>query len=195
MLNRALVAVLACCACRAQPSDETAAVVARSSGTACLDRGGAPPGNMDTYVVQLYEVEDATAIAPTAAECLRCIASPALCALEAESCRCGTPTPTSVEDLHKELTGTRLGGIDSGYAYCMRVIALERGDRADAGAESACACDPGWTAALFLAQRGRLCGVSAPRGAGPLPFQLDVRCPGDRRGDDSLFDDCVLGDR
>jgi hypothetical protein len=177
--------------CRDQPHDETVAEFTRFEGNSCTGVSGHPIGNMDLYVVQVFEVEDAMKIGTSRGDCQHCVANPELCHLEKQLCRCGGPVAASPDFLQQAMDGTRIEGIDNTYAYCLRVLAVERGVIA-AGSVQTCECDPDWTAPMFLTQATRLCALSSPRGTGPLDFQLDVRCPGDIDRNGSPFNECVF---
>jgi hypothetical protein len=185
----ALLCMAASVGCRDQPHDDTLAEFTRFENNSCTGVGGRSIGNMDLYVVEVYEVEDAMKIGTSRNDCQRCVADPELCHLEKQSCRCAGPVAASPALLQQQMDGMRIEGIDNTYAYCLRVMAVDRGVLA-AASPQACECDPNWTAPTFLSQRTRLCALSSPRGTGPLDFQLDVRCPGDT--DWNPFNECLF---
>jgi hypothetical protein len=168
--------------------EETHAEFVRSStnqvcGSAII--GTAPSWNeqplpMDTYVVQIFELTDTTALAQDESDCQRCLTTQTGCFLEQESCFCGSAVTPSPTELSTALTGMQLDISDYESLYCTRVLAVDRTAVGDAPS-AACKCDPTWEAPSFLSGNARLCAISAPRAPGPLDIRLDVQCPSDGR--------------
>jgi hypothetical protein len=177
-----MMAAVALGGCHGQPVQVTEASFTHRG--ICEGPGGASVGNMDGYIVQMYEFNDPAAANPQdRSSCARCVASPDVCHLERETCLCGNDTPATDVNLATSLRGFGLEGIDANYPYCLRVIALDLGTLAlssDAASDSLCSCDATWTTADFLTSSAQLCATTtAPFSAGPLQFMLNVVCPGD----------------
>jgi hypothetical protein len=197
-------ALTAIAACVEAPRTHTGAQIIRAPGNGgmprpCNGTDGASLArmNMDTYVVRIYDVVGVQSVPANAtrAICQGCIADPSQCALEAPMCICGPSVAATPLNLAEQLRGTHSHDLDNVDLYCLQVLAVENGvlslDRA-----APCPCDPAWTEPAALLQSARLCAMSAPRAAGPLPIELDVVCPGDQRGGGGAgnfqsFEDCV----
>src|SRR6185295_13738104 len=102
------------------------------------------------------------------------------------SCYCGGKLTATPALLRRVMSGTRLGALDYEDLYCLRVIAVDRSSLTGEPPR-ACTCTDSWIPPMLSPDKARLCAVSAPYSAGPLDFQLEVRCPGD--GD--VFTDCI----
>ncbi len=126
---------------------------------------------MDTYIVQVFELYSSKN--PTANDCNDCLANHVNCFLENETCICGDQTPVSPDTLPGMLENLRLSiPANYGSLYCMRIMAVQRTSQA----EEQCQCDASWE----TTERTRLCAVSTPYAAGPLPVQMPVQCPANR---------------
>jgi hypothetical protein len=131
-----------------------------------------PSAIIDTYIVQVFELYNPEN--PASTDCTDCLASHVNCFLETETCVCGDQTPVSPDALPHMLENVRLSiPANYGSLYCMRIMAVERTSQA----EEQCECDSSWE----TTQRTRLCAVSTPYAAGPLPVQMPVQCS-DTRG-------------
>jgi hypothetical protein len=180
-----LLAALGLGACTDVQVEETRVML---DTTACSSNGGNNNGGnqqpqptsavMDTYIVQIFELYHPESATPT--DCNDCLASRLNCFLEKETCVCGDQTPVSPDTLPGMLENVRLSiPANYGSLYCMRIMAVERTSQA----EEKCECDASWE----TTQRTRLCAVSTPYAAGPLPVQMPVQCT-DNRG----FASCAI---
>jgi hypothetical protein len=149
---------------------------------------------MDTYVIQLFEVLVGDAGAQGRNDCQSCIPNPELCHFGTQQCLCGGPVDATPDQLQTMLHGARMGGLDEGDLYCMRVIALQRGGLG-APTAHACECKPEWTMPVMLASSAHLCAQSKKGETGPMGFTMDVRCGSDHGNDrfntTSQLDDCL----
>jgi hypothetical protein len=148
------------------------------------DAGGQPPGQvpspavMDTYVVQIFElINPGVAVA---SDCETCLATHANCFIEESSCVCGDQVPVSLDDLHERLGGVRVAlPAKHSSLYCLRVMAVDRTSESES-----CACDSAW----LTRDRVRLCALSQPYAASPLPpIEMKVQCD----ANENLFKACV----
>lgn len=173
--------------CREEPVDVTEATFFRPNGNdrgdppACQTFDGQPLGQVETYVVQVYEIEDRSQVAasPSRLDCQHCLQNPSWCHPQAPSCVCGPKAWATPDVLPEALMGTRIQGLDGDYLYCVRVLALSAGRLSSGDSPTSCACQPDWTDPSFQESNTRICALSAPRNTGPLGFQLEVRCPSD----------------
>jgi hypothetical protein len=126
---------------------------------------------MDTYIVQVFELYDPKNPGPN--DCNECVATRSNCFLERETCVCGDQTPVSAATLPTMLQNLRVSlPPNYGSLYCMRIMAVQRTSQA----EEQCQCDSSWE----TVERTRLCAVSTPYAAGPLPVQMPVQCSDNR---------------
>jgi hypothetical protein len=126
---------------------------------------------MDTYIVQVFELYDPRNPGPN--DCNDCVATRSNCFLERETCICGDQTPVSAATLPTMLENLRVSlPPNYGSLYCMRIMAVQRTSQA----EAQCQCDSSWE----TVERTRLCAVSTPYAAGPLPVQMPVQCSDNR---------------
>lgn len=134
---------------------------------------------MDTYVVQIFELNDPdNTSAPNARDCGECIATRNNCFFEKETCVCGDPTAVSADKLPGMLQNVRMSiPANYGSIYCMRIMAVERTSQPEQ-----CQCDSAWE----TPDRVRLCAVSTAYAAGPLPVPMSVLC-----APSSSFDACA----
>jgi len=140
--------------------------------------GGAPAqppapttsGVMDTYMVQIFELYDTVAGADSQA-CEACIAHRTNCFIERSTCVCGDATSVDSGHMQEMLKGVRIDLPAATYSslYCMRVMAVERTSPADS---VSCECDATWEQPPQV----RLCALSNPYAASPLPIEMDVQC-------------------
>jgi hypothetical protein len=190
-------------ACRQPDVIDTTAEFVRPSDTGgfntCTGPNNGPLGRMDTYVVELYDVEATGSAGDTAMDCQRCIGTTGDCVMRhAPMCACGSSIPADWQSLGPQLQGTRIEGLDQTDIYCMRVIAIDRGATTEPGPTEPCVCDPKYMTTDFLASQARLCALGPPRPVSPLRISLEVRCegdvappPGTRNRNTASFQDCI----
>jgi hypothetical protein len=132
---------------------------------------------MDTYIVQIFELNNPQSTSPN--DCDDCLATGKNCHTEADDkgiCICGGSTAVSADKLPTMLQGVRLSVPDNyGSLYCMRVMAVQRAVQSEASGE--CPCDLSWSS---NPDNVRLCAVSEPYAASSLPIKMPVQCVGDR---------------
>jgi hypothetical protein len=136
------------------------------------------PHMMDTYVVQILEINNINVMYKDGSDCPRCVATGENCHVEDQDCYCGGPAPPSPTELSAIMSGFHVGELDYGHIYCLQVLAVDRSSVTPAPAAE-CACDPSWTTPTFLTNYARLCALSDPY-ASPLPVSLAVQCRSDR---------------
>jgi len=189
LLAVALLAALAGSgACQRVKIEETDVEITRDSSDLCVQNGRGGSGgnsmNMDTYVIQVFEINDPTN-APYDA-CDRCAATGEGCHEGRQICMCGGQIEATPKQLRTNLSGTKLGSLDYEDLYCLRVVAINRMSLSgDPPAE--CPCQPDWLMPGNAPDNARLCAVSSAYSAGPLRVSLPVRCPNDGRP----FYDCI----
>lgn len=190
----ALVATLLMLACQDVQTRETGVELVRPGGRACRGNPqGAPPGMMNTHLLELYEVLDPSQVLSEPAFCQRCFGESARCQLRRQECVCGGDVPAAPEELSEALTGVRIAEVPGQALYCMRITSFSTPNREAASAKpQPCACDPSWPQTNFLRQAARLCSMGIPRMLDTVDVRLDVRCPNDVVATGSLFDACVL---
>jgi hypothetical protein len=138
----------------------------QAQGSAGPSQTQASDAIMDTYIVQIFELNDPSS--PSPGDCDTCVASRSNCFLEKESCVCGGPIAVSPAGMEEMLKGLRVGlPANYGSVYCTRVMAVQRFSEPEQ-----CACDPNWE----TPDKVRLCSVSAPYAASSLPVGLQVQC-------------------
>jgi hypothetical protein len=191
-------------ACRQPDVIDTTAEFVRPSDTGgfntCTGPNNGPLGRMDTYVVELYDVET-TGLGETAMDCQTCIGTAGDCVMRHQPmCTCGSSIPADWQSLGPQLQGTRIEGLDQTDIYCMRVIAIDRGATTEPGPTEPCVCDPKYMTSDFLSTQARLCALGPPRPVSPLRISLEVRCEGDvlpppgsggRNRNIASFQDCI----
>lgn len=133
---------------------------------------------MDTYIVEIFELTHPESFVPS--DCETCLATRENCFVEESSCVCGDQVPVSVDHLHDMLAGVRVGlPVNHISLYCLRVMAVQRSSESES-----CACDADWQ----KPERIRLCALSRPYAASPLPpIDMQVQCD----ANDLLFRTCV----
>ena len=131
-----------------------------------------PAGQMDTYIVQIFELNDGESTAQSS--CDTCLATRSNCFFETASCVCGAPVDVSPAVLPQVLQDVRVP-VPAKYnsLYCLRVMAVQRA--ADSQPEQ-CQCDSAWEAPSKV----RLCSLSKPYAASSFPVSLTVQCPDNR---------------
>ena len=142
--------------------------------------GGQATGMMDTYIVQIFELNEGESTDQSS--CDTCLADRSNCFVERASCVCGDPVAVTPAVLPQMLQNVRVA-LPAKYnsLYCLRVMAVER----MAAAESTqCECDSAWE----VKERVRLCSLSKPYAASVLPVTLDVQCTSNRS-----FSTCLGG--
>jgi len=140
---------------------------------------------MDTFMVELLEL-DHTAAGREPDACAHCASTGQGCRVMLRNFYCGGPTTALPKQLQTMMSGTRLGVLDYGELYCLRVIALDRSSLQGDPPRS-CDCSDSWIPPALPSDQARLCAVSSPYSAGPLNFMLDVQCP----SDGSSFTSCI----
>lgn len=178
----ALVAVVQA-GCRQVPLDDSKAEFIRPNPRDCTGPDGAAVDDMDTYIVEVYDVLP-MALSPqndTNMDCQRCLQNPGTCsALEhPRICSCGGATPATFENLGQQMVHTRVPSLDTDDIYCMRVLAVKRGVGPSSSPAEPCTCSPLWYDSSFLMTNAQLCAIGPPRPVGPQLIELDVLCPGD----------------
>jgi hypothetical protein len=173
-------------ACTRIKVEDSAAEFTRTSDKPCGDAtemqlSGDPQAatrTMDTYVVQIMELSDVADAGRDPNACAECAATGQGCKVALQQCYCGGPTTASPAQLKLMMSGTRLGALDYGDLYCLRVMAIDRSSLQGDPPRS-CDCSDKWIPPDLSPNVARLCAVSAPYSAGPLGFLLDLQCPSD----------------
>jgi hypothetical protein len=191
-------------ACAAPAPEETTAEFVRPSDSigqnTCTGPMFGPLGRMDTYIVELFDVEPGGTSGETTMDCQRCLGQqPGACQRQHPPiCACGSSITADWQSLGPQLEGTRIAGLDQSDIYCMRVTAVDRGASAEPGPTVPCECDPMYLRSDFLMTQARLCALGPPRPVSPLRISLEVRCEGDtgqtgQRGRNvPSFNDCIF---
>ena len=182
--------LLLCLVGCAEEVEETALDIRRDARNLCRAENEGQPLGMDTFVAELYETTLGEEEGSTPFDCGRCLNAQGFCMLRARQCRCGPSSGVDTDAMRAAFSGLRLEGAEPQIRYCIRILALERGQPA-AGAEE-CDCALDWFAPAALRQSSRACALSPPAYPAKNPVPVYLTCRGDGEGSEaSVFSGCV----